>query len=144
MKETSLHADLKQWYALPGDLFEARVDRFVVDIIRGDLLIEIQTSNFSAIKHKLVHLLEHHPVRLVYPLPQEKWIIRQSAIDGSRLSRRRSPKRGRIEHLFDELVRLPELALSSNFSFEILFTREEEIRRNDGLGSWRWIVARAA
>jgi len=31
-----------------GDLTEASVDGFTVDIVRGDLLIEIQTRSLSA------------------------------------------------------------------------------------------------
>ena len=46
----ALHADLKRWYCQPGDTFEQPVDGFVVDVVRGDLLIEIQTRSFSSIK----------------------------------------------------------------------------------------------
>ena len=72
LNEKSLHAALKQWYARPDDLIEVSVDGFTVDIVRGDLLIEIQTRNLSAIKRKLMTLVEQHPVRLVYPVAQDK------------------------------------------------------------------------
>jgi hypothetical protein len=39
--------------ARPGDRFEVPVDGFVIDIAQEDLLIEIQTRNFSSIKSKL-------------------------------------------------------------------------------------------
>ena len=52
LNEKPLHAALKQWYARPDDLIEVSVDGFTVDIVRGDLLIEIQTRNLSAIKRK--------------------------------------------------------------------------------------------
>ena len=42
MKERSLHASLKEWYAQPGDRVEAEVDGFVIDICRDGLLVEIQ------------------------------------------------------------------------------------------------------
>lgn len=64
--EKSLHADLKQWYALPGDKMEVRVDGYIIDLVRGDLLIEIQTGGFSPLKRKLAHLAQAHPVRLVF------------------------------------------------------------------------------
>jgi hypothetical protein len=60
------------------------------------------------------------------------------------LGRRKSPRKGNIFHLFAELVSLPRLIRHRNFSMEVLFTLEEEIRRNDGLGSWRrkgWSIA---
>ena len=123
---------------------EVPVDGYQIDIVRGDQLIEIQTRNFSALKRKLSILLERHPVRLVYPIARERWILRQEAAGGMIIGRRRSPRRGRLEHLFVELVRLPQLIKDPNFSLEILFTREEELRVNDGKGSWRrkgWSIA---
>jgi hypothetical protein len=39
--------------------------------------------------------------------------------------------------LFDELVRIPKLVGEANFELEVLMTEEEEIRCNDGRGSWR-------
>jgi hypothetical protein len=36
-----------------------------------------------------------------------------------------------------ELVSLPRIIEKKNFSLEVLVTREEEIRRDDGRGSWR-------
>lgn len=137
LQENSLHAALKAWYAQPGDQIEVKVDGYFVDVVRTGLLIEIQTRNFTAIKPKLVRLLENHSVRLVHPIPLEKWIVRLPAEGDQPLDRRRSPRRGRLEHLFSELVRIPHLVAHPNFSIEVLLTREEEIRRDDGRGSWR-------
>ena len=144
MQETSLHAALKEWYAQPGDLLETPVDGYVVDIVRGELLIEIQTRNFSALKAKLHQLLPDHPVRLGYPLAREKWILRVAADGKTVLVRRKSPRRAGLEHLFTELVRLPGLVAHPNFTLEVLFIQEEEIWRDDGRGSWRrkgWSIA---
>jgi hypothetical protein len=137
LQEHALHANLKRWYAQPGDRLEERVGRYVIDIVRDDLLIEIQTGNFSAIRRKLLALTKEHPVRLVYPIPAERWIVRAEPGGKIELSRRRSPIRGRLEHLFKELVRLTDLPALPNFSLEVLLIREEEVRVNDGNGSWR-------
>jgi hypothetical protein len=136
-RESSLHSAIKKWYFLEGDKLEDRVDNFVVDIVRGDLLIEIQTANFSAIKPKLLHLLNDHKVRLVYPIPKEKWIVHKSTATGETYGRRRSPKKGRLSDLFSELIRVPSLFLRGNFSVEVLMIEVEEIWCNDGRGSWR-------
>ncbi len=53
LNEKPLHASLKEWYAQPGDQFEVPVDGFVIDIVRDDLLLEIQTGSFASIKSKL-------------------------------------------------------------------------------------------
>jgi len=97
----------------------------------------IQTANFSSLKHKLTRLIKKHPLRLVYPIAQEKWIVRLAADGKSRLGRRKSPKRGNLFHLFQELVSIPDLIMNPNFSLEVLLIREEEFRCDDGTGSRR-------
>jgi hypothetical protein len=142
LNEKPMHAALKQWYAQPGDRFEVLVDGYVIDIRRGDLLIEIQTGNFSALKGKLSSLVERHPVRLVYPIPQEKWIIKMAEGD-EETKRRKSPKRGSVEEIFKELVSFPEILALPNFSLEVLLIQEEEVRRFDGRRGWRrrgWVT----
>jgi hypothetical protein len=137
LNEKPLHASLKQWYARPGDRFEVAVGGFVIDIVRDDLLIEIQTGNFASIKSKLTNLADSRQVRLIYPIVQEKWIIRSAPDDGGRVIRRRSPKRGRLEDLFWEMVSIPQLLSNRNFSLEVLMIREEEARRYVGKRRWR-------
>src|SRR5215831_8474070 len=97
LNEKPLHASLKQWYARPGDRLEVPVDGFVIDIVRKDLLIEIQTRNFASINSKLTRLTRSHQVRLIYPIVQEKWIVRSASPNGDAVVRRKSPKRGRLE-----------------------------------------------
>ncbi len=141
--EKALHADLKAWYAAPGDLIESPVDGFVIDIVRGALLIEIQTRSFSSIKRKLQTLTAWHPVRLIYPIAREKWIVKLGKDGKSRLSRRKSPKQGSIFELFTELVSFPQLLATPNFSVEVLFIQEDELRRQDSRHGWRrggWVT----
>lgn len=132
LNEKALHASLKQWYARPGDRFEVAVGGFVIDIVRAEQLIEIQTGGFSSIKSKLAKLVQSHPVRLIHPIVQEKWIVRSATEDRHRVVRRRSHKRGRLEDLFWELVSIPQLLANSNFSLEVLMIRAEEARRYEG------------
>jgi len=136
LNESTLHAQIKDWYARPQDRFEVKVDGSIIDIVRGPLLVEIQTSNFAALRKKLDKLIEHRKVRVVYPLPRNKWVIRVSEM-GNILGKRRSPKAGKITDAFEELLRIPELINHPNFSLEILVVDIEEIRSDDGKGS-RW------
>lgn len=145
--ESPLHAALKEWVALPGDEFEVAVDSFIVDIVRDNLLIEIQTGSFASIRDKLVALVESHPVRLVYPVAGQKWIVklpkRGEGTDLESLGRRKSPKRGSYEDLFRELVSFPQLIAHDNFSLDVLLIHEEEVRRYDGRRGWRrrgWVT----
>ena len=137
LKERSLHAKLKEIYQEPGDQLEVSVDKFVIDIVRDDLLIEIQTRNFSAIKNKLMELIKGYRVRLVYPIAAEKWIIRETPDGSSVISRRKSPKRWDFIDVFTELVRIPRILRHSNFSMELILIKEEQVLCQDGKGSWR-------
>jgi len=137
MTEYTLHSEIKRWYMGSGDELEVKVDDFVIDVLRDNLLIEIQTGNFSAIKKKLNKLLlNSNQVRLVYPIAQLKWIVHVSR-SGEFVRRRKSPKKGKVTDLFYELVHAPSLIKDKNFSLEVLLIEEEEIRCNDGRGSWR-------
>lgn len=131
LNEKPLHASLKQWYAAPGDQLEVPLHGYFVDLVRGDLLIEIQTASFGSIRKKLRALTLTHRVRLVHPIAVERWIVKQPR-RGEAGSRRKSPKRGRLEDVFVELVSFPELLTSANLSLEVLLVQEEEVRRFDG------------
>jgi hypothetical protein len=134
--EKSLHNSIKQWYFQQGDHLEEWIDGYLIDIVRGKRLIEIQTSNFSAIKEKLVNLVQRYPVRIVHPVSAFKWIVRLNT-KREQISKRKSPKKGRIEDLFLELVYIPRMIEYSNFSIEVLMVRSEEYLIDDGRGSWR-------
>lgn len=134
-REQHLHAALKQWYREDGDQVEIGVEGFVVDLVRDDLLIEIQTRGFSSMRRKLDRLLDEHPVRLVHPVAGEKW-IRKIDEKGREVSCRRSPKRGIVADVCAELVSFPTLLSHPHFTLEVLITQEEEVRRPDA-GAWR-------
>lgn len=141
--ESDLHATLKAYYAKPGDKIETIVDGYVIDIVQGQTLIEIQTGSFSNMKKKLTALLPEHSVRLVHPIIRDKWIVRVSK-DGELLKRRKSPKRGRVEDAFKELLYITEQALHPNFTLSVVFIQADEYWHDDGKGSWRrkhWSIA---
>lgn len=143
LQETSLHHDLKIWCARPADQLEVVVDGYEVDVVGQHRLVEVQTGGFSALKAKLNALLPEYAVQVVYPIARERWIQRVDAGDRP-ISRRKSPKRGRFEELFGELLRLPKIANHANFSLLVLLIQEEVVWRDDGRGSWRrkgWSVA---
>lgn len=135
--ESSLHSSIREWYSVPGDRFEVRVGDFVVDIVRDGLLIEIQTKNFSSIRKKLRSLVKKNNVRLVYPITKGKTIVRVGISGNEVIGRRRSPKKGRLIDVFDELVSIPDLISEERFTMDVLMIEEEEVRCDDGKGSWR-------
>jgi hypothetical protein len=134
---------LKQWYSEAGDRTEVAVDGYVIDLVRDDLLIEVQTRGFSGMRPKILTLLASgHRVRIIHPIAIDRWIV-QTDVDGVMLARRRSPRHGRLADVVGELVRFPELLAHPRFEIEVLLTREEEYRRHEPGRCWRrrgWMV----
>jgi hypothetical protein len=143
LNEGALHAALKDWCGRPGDRVEERVAGYVVDLVRGDLLIEVQTGGFAPLRCKLERLLETHRVRVVAPVAVSRRIVRVSG-DGVVLSARRSPKAGRVEDVFERLVSLPGLLAHPRFDLEVVLTHQDEVRVHEPGRAWRrrgWVVA---
>lgn len=141
MAENPLHAALKAWYARPEDEIEVRFEGYIIDVKRGDTLIEIQTQSFSSIKAKLLDLVPRHPVRLVYPIAQDRWLVKVDADRTTVLERRKSPKHERLIAVFNELIRFPTLLAEPNLTLELVVIQEEEVRYHDptrrSRRSWR-------
>jgi hypothetical protein len=127
LNEGALHAQLKEWYRQPGDLLEQKVGGYVIDLVRGDQLVEFQTGGFAPLRKKLAALAEEHRVRLVAPIAVSRRIVRLSD-DGEILSSRRSPRRGCLHDVFERLVSIPALVAHPNFELEVLLTHQEELR----------------
>lgn len=137
LREKPLHASLKHWYCQEGDAVEVPVDGFVIDLVRDDLLIEIQTRGFSSMKRKVTDLIEAgHRVRIVYPVPLDKWIVKVDN-DGEVQPRRLSPKHGDVTDVFAELVSFPTLVAEADLEVEVILVREEEYRLRTENRSWR-------
>lgn len=136
LNEGSLHAALKDLYAEPGDRFEVPLDRFVIDISRDELLIEIQTGSFAAMGKKLDHLLSEHKMLLVHPIAVETYLKRPDK------NPRKSPKKSSVYGLFDQLVSIPTLLDHPNLTLDIVLVSVTKVQEHDpkarrGRGGYR-------
>ncbi len=134
--ESSLHNSLKKYFSEPEDTNEERIEKFIIDIVKPTGLVEIQTGSFSSLKKKLKALLPFYKVTVLYPIPVIKWIIMADK-NGEIIRKRKSPKRGVVLDSFDELIRIHEFIAHENFQFKIVKVVINEIRCDDGKGSWR-------
>jgi len=134
---TELHRALQRYYAGADGCIEAEVRGFRADVLVDDIVYEIQTRSFAAIREKLRKLARSHHVVLVFPVPRDKMIVRIDADTGEEISTRRSPKHGQVADVFDELVYAFGLMRLKRFALEVLLTVERELRQDDGQGSWR-------
>lgn len=136
LNENSLHVDIIHSIAQDGDLLEAELNGFYIDILRKDKAIEVQTRNLGKLSCKVYSIAETIPVEIVYPIPKTK-IITKINLDGKITSQRKSPKQGRITDIFDELVRATDIITHQSITLTVLMIDAEEIWRDDGQGSWR-------
>jgi hypothetical protein len=139
--ESSLHAALKLELGQPGDRFEVPLHGFVVDVLRGDTCIEVQTGAFAAMGAKLDRLLDDFHVHVVHPIAVASWIHRRD------LPTRRSPKRGCLHDVFDELVSVPTMLDHPNLTLEVLLVEVDVVKVADPTmrrrrGGWRTVDRR--
>lgn len=142
LRERPLHASLKRLYAEPGDRTEVAVDGYIIDLVRGDLLIEVQTRGLSSARHKVAALLARgHRLRVISPIAVDTWIVKFDA-DGV-LGRRRSPRHGIASDVFAELVSVATLLADPRLEFDLVLVDLEERRFHAPDGPWRrkgWTV----
>jgi hypothetical protein len=128
--ETSLHRALKDHYGSgSGGRSEVTLKGFRIDAVdSAGLLIEIQSGPLGPLRAKLRRLLPEHQVRVVKPVVLERRVVRRARTDGPDLSARRSPKRGAVLDLFEDLVGLAQVLAEPNLAIEVLAVAIDEIR----------------
>ena len=124
--EFSLHRQLK---ALHGDDVEVTEGNFRADAIGpSGVWVEIQTGPLGPLRGKLERLLPHREVGIVKPVVVERRIVKRGAPDGPDLSARRSPWRGALVEVFDDLVGLARVFPHPRLRIDVLAVAIDEVR----------------
>jgi len=126
--ETSLHRQLKAHYAHDDRQIEVALEGYRIDAIRGGRLIEIQHGSLAAIRDKIGALLENHRVTVVKPIVALKHLVKLDKRGGQVVDRRRSPKRGQLLDVFDELVYFTRVFPHRRLVLEVALVEVEELR----------------
>lgn len=126
--ETSLHRQLKNFYAGEDAATEVRLGRFRIDVVRGGELIEIQHGSLAALRDKVRTLTAEHDVRVVKPIIVRKTLVKLAKRGGKVLERRTSPKRGKLLDVFEELVYWRRVFPHPRLTLEIVLVDIEEHR----------------
>ncbi|MGI9326394.1 MAG: hypothetical protein ACR2PZ_14325 [Pseudomonadales bacterium] len=149
LNESPLHRALKGHYLSRLDcaVAEAPVGDYVADLLDGQQIYEIQTRGLGSMRHKLEQLLTDFRVVVVHPIASVSVIVKLSQEADGTFSRRRSPKKGQLLNVLDELVSIPELLQHPNFELEVVLVEQELIREyacalRRGRGGWRTIERR--
>jgi hypothetical protein len=126
--ETSLHRQLKAHYAGQRARQEVSCAGYRIDAVRRGRLIEIQHGSLAAIRDKIAELLSEHAVTVVKPIIATKRLVQLDRLGGREISRRLSPKRGELLHLFEELVYFTKVFPHPRLTLEIVLVEVEELR----------------
>jgi hypothetical protein len=127
--ESTLHRQLKERYAAPGRC-EVVVDGFRIDAVAPDgALVEVQSGSLGPLRAKVGRLVDAgHRVRVVKPVVLTRRILRSRRDGGPVASTRRSPRRGALLDVFDDLPGLAALLARPGAALEVLGVAIDELR----------------
>ena len=134
LSEKSLHGILKYYIEPNAEYHEVEFLGSVADIKREGEIVEIQTRSLERLSEKLEKFLAVMPVRVVYPLPYEKYISVIDKRTGEIISRRKSPKRSSPSDAIIELRKIRKFLGHGNFSLTLFFLNVDEYRTVRGSG----------
>lgn len=129
--EMSLHRQLKALYENPTSETEAWVGDFRIDVVdhQQRRLVEIQSAALAALRDKTRQLLtDGHHVWIVKPLAARKYLVTRATSEGDVVSKRWSPTRETVYHLFLELVHFVTVFPHPELTLEVLLTIQQEDR----------------
>lgn len=129
--ELSLHRQLKALYENESSETEAWVGEFRIDVVdhAGQRLVEIQSAALAALRGKTRQLLaDGHHVWIVKPLAARKFLVTRDKKGEEIVSRRWSPTRENLFHVFLELVHFVDVFPHPKLTLELLLTIQEEQR----------------
>ena len=129
-QEKTLHKVIKNYYSDSPNEQEIKVDGYICDIVKDDVIIEIQTRALNKLKNKLYALLPNHKIKVVYPIPYIKYVCWLN--DGEIVSERKSPKIGSIYDIIKELYKIKWYLNNPNLELTILLINLKEYRNLDG------------
>lgn len=147
LREKRMHAAIKRYLcddeacherSVPDFLATEDADgkprRVVADILTEGDILEVQTGGFHPLREKIAYYLAHTPyhVTVVHPIPAVRYLSWIDPTDGHIISRRKSPKRGRVRDVARELYWLSEYVGDPRFSIRLLLVELEEYRLADG------------
>ncbi len=134
-QEKTVHATLKKYFEPNTDFHEIPYKGYVADVKNADGIVEIQSGSFARMKPKLTEFLVEDEVTLVYPLIRDKWVVWLDVESGEIVSRRKSPRKGRLSDALCELNGVREFIENERLHIKIIEVDVDEYKKLDGYGA---------
>ena len=126
-QERTLHQYLKYYFCNESIFHEQKCCGYIVDILKDNQIIEIQTSSFNAMRKKLDCLLYKYPITIVYPIINQKLIYNLDE-NGELISIKKSPKKENPLKIGKELYKINNLLNHPNLKFVCVILNIDEYR----------------
>lgn len=127
--ETTLHRQLKSLYAADPEQKEVALGRYRIDAIDdAGRLVEVQCAGLGAIRSKIGKLVRSHDVVVIKPVVATRLLVKRNRKRGRIVSQRRSPSRGRLVDVFEELVHFVTVFPHDRLALEVAVVDIEEHR----------------
>jgi hypothetical protein len=126
-QERTLHQYLKYYFCNESIFHEQKCCGYIVDILKDNQIIEIQTSSFNAMRKKLACLLNKYPITIVYPIINQKLIYNLDE-NGELISIKKSPKKENPLKIGKELYKINNLLNHPNLKFVCAILNIDEYR----------------
>jgi len=128
--ESTLHRQLKDRYGPEsGGRSEVAVGGFRADAVTAEgRFVEVQMAPLRLLKAKLSAWLPLHEVAVVRPVILATRVVRRASLGGPDLGARRSPRRGALLDVFEELVGLVLHFPHPNLTIEVVGVDVDEVR----------------
>lgn len=137
LQEKTLHAVMKLYYEPDTDYHEVPIEGYIADIYTGSLIIEVQNGNFNKLRDKLKTFLPLYQVRVVLPIPHNKWLKYIDKESGELIRKHKSPVTGSIYSAFPELYKIKDYLTNPNLSFAFPLVDMDEYRLMQSQGRGR-------
>lgn len=128
--ECQLHRRLKDRHGPDrGGRVEVAVAGYRIDAVEpSGRLVEVQTGALAPLRPKLARLLPDHPVLVVKPVPVRRRIAWRDRAGRDAAPARRSPWRGSLLDVFDDLVGLAGVFPHPNLAVDVVAVDVVEVR----------------
>ncbi len=133
--EKPVHRTLKYFVEPDRAHHEVKHQGFVVDVMNGDGIFEVQTRAFDRLAPKLEKLLPEQPVTVIYPIIKEKRLIWIDPENGGAEPPRKVSKKGKLSDFLPELSKIRAFIGNENLTFRIYVLTADEYRLLDGYGA---------
>lgn len=137
LMEKTIHSVFKHYYEPNCKYHEVKINNFIADIVKDNIITEIQTTNFNKLRKKIDSYLPDYKLVIVYPITVTNYIHWIDPDTGQISKGRKSPKPASVYDVFTELYKIKFHLNKDNLSFKIPLISSYEYRYLDGYGKDR-------